>query len=275
MQLTFAEPAAALKRYVLTYYMVEDEGSISEDIHRADVGLLTFVLDGSGHYDFSAGKRVVATPVVLTGPTTLSFSFSAMGPLRFVGVSLGPDFWGGIADCSGSDFADHATEPTPLLPQSPAPIVAALRDRSTLQDMAPILDTWFLAMAKPVPDEQKKHIEIIRAWLSSQTFPDVADLYEQFDISERQVIRIANRYFGAPPKKLAGKYGALRTAAHIFMNNGDISDEMSMHYADRSHLIRAVKAVTGQTPKQLKSRSRPLLGITLQPQNYRELTGQP
>jgi AraC-like DNA-binding protein len=55
------------------------------------------------------------------------------------------------------------------------------------------------------------------------------------------------------------------------MNEGRIPAEAIAHYADRSHLIREVKRVTGQTPRQLMNNSSPVMRITLHPSNFKEL----
>lgn len=270
MQLTIAKPAPALSRFLLTYYLVEDETSITEDIQRADVGGFTFVLEGSGHYDFGRGKRILTTATMLNGPTTSCVSFSAFGPLRFVGASPQPDFWGGLVDADAARFANTMTDPTPFLSRDPAPTLDLLRTCRTVDEMAPILDAYFLSLAKPLPHDQIRNIELIRRWLSAP-IPKVSELYAQSKLTERQMIRIANRFFGAPPKALARKYAALRTATAICWGDEEVAKTMVAHFADQSHFIREVKNVCGQTPRQLKSLSRPLLRMTLHPSMYREL----
>jgi hypothetical protein len=84
-------------------------------------------------------------------------------------------------------------------------------------------------------------------------------------------MRISNIYYGSPPRALARTYGALKTASSIVMNEGRIPDEAIAHYADAPHLIREVKRVTGQTPRQLMNSSSPVMRITLHPSNFKEL----
>jgi AraC-like DNA-binding protein len=271
MDLSFATPCDALSRYVLSYYMFSDDYSIIEDTQRADVGAITFILNGSGHYDFKSGERVQTTPIFLNGPGNHFLTFSAFGPLRFVGISLQPGFWTHAIESDAKQLANTACDVEPMLSVGPRPTLETLREMQTIDEMAPVLDAYLLRLAKPIPPEQQSAIETIRRWLASTMFPNVADIYAAFDLSERQVTRIVNRYFGAPPQTLARKYGALRAASAIFINNGMISDEIRSHYADMSHLIREVKAFTGQTPRQLKTRSNPLMRATLLPDHFREL----
>jgi AraC-like DNA-binding protein len=272
MQLTFAEPDTFLKRYVLAYYLFESEEAMVEDVQRADVGALTLILSGNGHFDFADGRREVATPAFLNGPTTSSIAFCGFGPLQFVGISLQPDFWGGIASCSAKQLADDAADMSRFIGPDPLELIQQLTGQPGIAEMAPILDRWLGAMLRPVDPEQRAQIESIRTWLASSPFPSVGELYAQFDVSERQMTRICNRFFGSPPKALSRKYIALRTASAIVFNDEAVLDAAREHYADASHFIREVKRVTGQTPRQLRVHPRPLMAMTLHPQNFRELT---
>jgi AraC-like DNA-binding protein len=271
MKLSFARPAQHVSRYALTYYLFEDDKPMVEDVQRADVGAITLILDGSGHYEFMDGRRSPTTPAFMNGPTTTSISFSAWGPLRFFGVSPQPDFWGGISTRDASALADTAVDATLCLPINPAPILEAMRAKSSIEEMAPIIDQWFAEMARPVPPDHVEAIETIRRWLAKDGFPKVSELYAQFGLTERQVTRIANRYFGAPPKALSRKYGALRTASAIVLDDEARLDELSSQFSDHSHMIREVRRVIGQTPRQLRLESKLLMRMTLQPSNFREL----
>mgnify|MGYP000861507910 CR=1 FL=1 len=57
----------------------------------------------------------------------------------------------------------------------------------------------------------------------------------------------------------------------IITQNGDLPPEALRHYADQSHLIREVKRVTGQTPRQLRTQASPTLRKALHPSNLWEL----
>jgi AraC-like DNA-binding protein len=275
MELTLAEPAPQLSRYLLTYYLVSDEYAIIEDVQRADVGAVTFILNGDGHYDFRDGNRVEVTPAFLNGPTSASLTFSAFGPLRFVGASLQPGAWGHLVDASAAQFANTAGDAAPKIASDTSRLLEELRTKTTIAEMAPILDTFFLSIARPIPENQHRIIEKIRHWLASAFFPEIADLYGDIDLTRRQVTRISNRFFGAPPKILARKYAALRSASEIAQNGGKIPAHILTHYCDQSHVIREVRNFVGQTPRQLKIQARPLLLLTLQPEYYRELKPVP
>ena len=63
----------------------------------------------------------------------------------------------------------------------------------------------------------------------------------------------------------------MQTAAHILAHDGTPPAEALAHFADPSHLIREVKRVTGQTPRQLRTQASPLMRVALNPANFWEL----
>jgi AraC-like DNA-binding protein len=275
MQLAFADPAPALAHLVATYYLLSEDYSVMEDVQRADTGHLRIFLDGSGYYEFSKGKRYQSTKFFLNGPFTQHMRSVVQGPVRFIGVALFPESWGGLIGRSAADFTDRAEDAAPLLGDDVIPWFDQLQSLSTIDQMAPVMDAWLMAMIKPVRADRRAVIQAIRAWLADSMFPDIADLYAGLSLSERQIMRISNSYFGSPPRALARTYGALKTASAIVMNDGQIPDEAIEHYADQPHLIREIKRVTGQTPRQLMNSSSPVMRITLHPSNFKELEPLP
>jgi AraC-like DNA-binding protein len=271
MKLEFADPAPALAHLVATYYLLSEEYSVMEDVQRADTGHLRIFLDGSGYYEFAKGKRYQSKPFFLNGPFTQHMRSVVQGPVRFIGVALFPESWGGLIGQSAADFTDHAVDAAPLLGDIVIPWLEQLQPLATIAQMAPVMDAWLMRMIKPVRADRRAVIKTIRAWLADSMFPDIADLYASLSLSERQVMRISNSYFGSPPRALARTYGALKTASAIVMNDGQIPAEAIAHYSDQPHLIREVKRVTGQTPRQLMNSSSPVMRITLHPSNFKEL----
>jgi AraC-like DNA-binding protein len=271
MDLTFAPPSAFLSNHVTAYYLLHEPHALIEDRQRADVGQLRFFLEGSGHHNFGRGRRVDSSAAFLTGPTNESNGFFVTGPLRFVGVGLMPEAWGGMLRADAGALADDAVDAHAALERPPDILMDRLRLCASIAEMAPLLDAYLLPLVKPLPADHSAAIRTISAWLARDMFPDVADLYAAFDTSDRQVMRIANRYFGASPKTLSRKYGALKTASYIFTNGGALPDAALIHYADKSHLIREVKHFTGQTPRQLRTISSRIMRTTLSADNFREL----
>ncbi len=272
MHLSFAEPAAPILPYVSVYYLFEEDRPLIDDSQRADCGHLRLFLEGDGHQNLPNGTRIQSSPVMLLGPHSVASRFTVRGPLRFVGCSLKPRAWGGgLLTFEADDLLDGGCDGSAGLKGQNEVLTARLKECETITEMAPILDHYFTGLIRPLPPEHDAVVEAIRAWLKADIFPDVEALYAVCKPSERQVARISNRYWGAPPKSLARKYGALRTASHILNHAGAVPEAARHHYADHSHLIREIKRVTGMTPRQLNTISNMILRITLDEQHFREL----
>jgi AraC-like DNA-binding protein len=271
MRLTFAPTHAHIAPFATTYYLFEDDQPLIDDSQRADCGHLRLFLNGNGRQNLPNGERIETTPAMLMGPHNRSSRFNVRGPLRFAGVSLRPRAWGGLFALDANTILNGGCDGAPFLSPLTGTVIERLKRCAVVDDMAPILDAFLMEHIRPIPPEHIAVIEEIRLWLKSTLFPDVEVLYAACALSDRQVTRIANRYWGSPPKGLARKYGALRTASHILENDGAIPAEATAHYADRSHLIREVRAVTGMTPRQLHTITNMIMRITLSEGNFREL----
>jgi methylphosphotriester-DNA--protein-cysteine methyltransferase len=142
----------------------------------------------------------------------------------------------------------------------------------TVEDMARRVDSMLLRQIKPLPGDHLETIGLIGEWLSQYPIPSTETLYGRAAFSERQVMRIANRYFGASPKMLARKFRALRTASRLIGTRGRISPELIAEYSDQAHMVREVKQFTGLTPRALQVTSNPIMQVTLHPDNFRHDT---
>lgn len=268
MQLTFAEPDARLAPFVSIYYHVRFDYPLIEDFERADVGYLRLMFSGTGFYNYPGNHRDPDRPAMLLGPATETAHYQLQGPLDSFGCVLLPPFWGGIVDAEASDFANRARDAEPVLPGIDD-LWAAIKDASDVRQMGRMMDGFLLQKARALPQDQVAVIERIGDWLSCFPIPAPEALYRACDLSDRQVMRIANRYFGAPPKMLARKFRALRTASRIIGTRGSIPEELADEYADRAHMIREIKHFTGMTPRALQVNSNPIMQVTLHPDNFR------
>ena len=269
MKLTFASPAPALLKHVSLYYYVDFNYSQIEDIERADVGYLRFMLAGQGVYHFASGHNDRSSDVMLLGPSSRAADYSLTGPLRCFGAVLLPRFWGGITQRPASDFADRALDATPAFSSNLRPLFSMLTAMDSVEAMAQAMDAYLLPMVKPLRPEDELVIAEISKWLAQNPIPAPAVLYSVCNLSSRQVMRLSNHYFGAPPKLLARKFRALRSASLIIGTKGRIADGLTDEYSDQSHMTREIKHFTGLTPRQLQINSNPLMQATLHPRTFR------
>jgi hypothetical protein len=269
MDLTFSRSAPALSSHISAYYRIHVDRPVVEDTERADVGYLRFILSGTGYFEHPDGTRDHDCSVMLLGPSTQTSRWSVTGPLHNFGCVLLPEFWGGIVDADATDFANRALDASQLLGPESFALFEMLKSMDDVVAMGKLVDAFLIRKIKPLPDDQLNVIRKIGDWLRCFPVPSPDVLYNATDKGPRQVMRIANRHFGAPPSMLARKFRALRTASRLIATKGQIPEELVDEYSDRAHLSREVKTFTGLTPRQLQINSDPVLLATLHPDNFR------
>ncbi len=268
VDIEFIQPSPALARHFSVYYRIRDAGRKVEDQDRADVGYVRFMLKGQGKIDFSDGKVRPAHPVMILGPATATSIYRVDGPLDCFGCVMLPDFWGGIVDNDATEAANDSIDGTQMLGADAEDLRERLASCETLEEMAQEADRFFVRRIRPIADDQCAVIDRIGDWLRCFPIPSPEALYAAADRSDRQVMRLANRHFGAPPAMLARKYRALRTASRLLGVRGTIPQELIDEYSDRAHMSREIKHFVGLTPRQLQVNVHPILRVTLHPSNF-------
>ncbi len=269
VDIQFYPPSPALSRHFSVYYRIRDDGRHVEDQDRADVGYVRFMLKGHGAIKFSDGKQRPAHPVMILGPATATSLYQVEGPLDCFGCVLLPDFWGGIVENDATEAANDSIDGNLMFGPGIEDLRQRLASLDSLEDMAREADRYFIRRMRQIPEEQCAVIDRIGDWLRCFPIPSPEKLYEAANKSDRQVMRLANRHFGAPPAMLARKYRALRTASRLLGVRGMIPQELIDEYSDRAHMSREIRHFVGLTPRQLQVNVHPILKVTLHPSNFR------
>jgi AraC-like DNA-binding protein len=269
MQLEFQSPSPALAPLVTAFYLYRCDDPVIGGIERADVGQIRFMLRGSGYLTFPAGDREPSCPIMINGPGTGAAAYRVEGPFHCFGAALRPVGWGAIIGIPAHERADHVTDGESLFGPAASALLARLRTLDGIEAMAREAEAFLLARARPVPAEHQRLCEAVRAWLTSAESPRVAALFDAIPLSSRQVVRLVNQYYGAPPKLLERKFRALRAATALA--DGADPREVAERFYDQPHMIREIKHFTGHTPGTLASRMDPVLAMTLSPAAFNEL----
>ena len=265
VRLRYFAPPEHLRTHFGSLYHFTVSADHYADSTRADAPQLRFMLTGGGHYHFQDGI-VMATPdVCLLGPTMGATRFVLDRPAQVLGISVLPAGWIALHGGDASALADRLCD----LAQKEgghARLLELLRalDPDDADAMAALCWEWLGTLVKRLRPAIWDLLAAVDAWLMGEGSPRPEALAEATGLSPRQLARLTNKYYGAPPKLLARKYRALRCSARIALDRESWQQlcEDGGFY-DQSHFIREIKHFIGLTPHQLQTEPSAVAQLTL------------
>jgi len=251
------------------YVFLADKTDVS-DHTRADFAQIRFMLEGTGHYVFGGGQCATTPATCMLGPTTAATRFEVAGPMRVVGVAVLPLGWVALGAGDASKLADDVFDLSARFGREWSHMLDDLRQVTDAGEAGTLLWPFLRERTRAVTDAETAFIAETDAWLADERSPRVDVLQDATGLSARQVARLCNRYYGAPPKYLARKYRALRSALILARDNVDWADLCDDTFYDQSHFIREFKHFIGLTPNQLRDDASLVIRLTM---NRRDVEG--
>lgn len=274
----YIEPPLAAADYITTLYHFRCDEPLIRDIQPASVGHLGLFAYGKGAMHFAQGHRDPNHPVALMTPLSRATPIEVVGPFHAFGAALTPVGWAALTGLHAWQHRDRMVPAGsvlgPEVDELGEQLLSAYRNGTmTGRECALAIGAFIGRTAKPL---NPRHLELIAAtarWLGGSFNPEIGDLVGASSYSARQVQRLAERYFGLPPRSLARKYRALRAAALLSAPQLSLEDEAEIAEAffDQSHMIREITHFVGRTPARLTDRTTPYLAEMIDPRNLREL----
>jgi AraC-like DNA-binding protein len=262
IKLEYADPPADLAPYVSSCYLFDTDEAGLEDFERAYIAQLRFVLRGSGEIIFNNGSRNRYFTQTIVGPRTGASRISLLEGARVFGVGLLPAGWATLMGVPADEYADRIVDARTLFGDLVTDFTPKLHGCASLDEMVAgfgDLAIQYRTRAQAVPHW---FIRAVDGWLGSRMTPEISDLAAETRLSRRQIEKMTKQIYGAPPKLLARKYRALRTANAIVQGQGDWQDFVDDGYYDQSHCIRELKEFTGMTPVQLRDHASRTMKMT-------------
>lgn len=263
ISLDYAAPAEELRDYLSVFYEFRADVPEFEDLERADLAQIRFMLTGDGEMTFADGNVQQAFAITIVGPTTGMTKVTARGPLRIFGVGLLPAGWGALMGIEASSMVNRLVDGTEIFGKGLLDVAERMRGANSLDSLVEIGNALIRDLATHAKDKPFQFTRIVDNWLASDFSPDVEDLVIATGLSRRQVERNCKRLYGAPPKVLARKYRALKAAIHLAKGEADLHDLVVEGFYDQSHFIREIKHFTGVTPKRIRDDLPTLAKLTL------------
>jgi len=260
MQVELVAPSDVLLPYIRAYYRAVSPEPVNEGIERVDLGQLRFWLRGRGTLRFP-DRHFESTPEVsVLAPAMSVRIYRAEGPVEVFGGALRPLGWAALIGMDARKAANHVHDGAALLGPDSVEFLARLRAQTSLAGMAAEAEAYFPTKLKPVPEAHIRLIKLVHQWEASDQ-PVIEDLYAAAGMSERQIARLINHYYGGPPKFLERKFRAMRAAARIA--RGDNPAAVAERFYDQPHMIRELKRFVGHTPTTLRESRDPILRTAL------------
>lgn len=250
-KLIYVAPAEDVRDIFSAYYYAEFPPDPIIAHERAAIAQIRFVFEGSVIAIPPTGIRFHADRALIYGPTTGQTQYEITEGLRFIGSGLLPCGWHAITRRSAADYLNTIIpideEFCPTLSGLPGRLAAA----DGLEAMVALLDEWARSVDRFVDPDVRQFVHMVDHWLISAIAPELDDLHGKTSLSRRHVERLVKNLYGVPPKVLARKYRALRTAKLLHATNA-ASEDYAYAFYDQSHMIRELKHFTGQTPKEIR-----------------------
>lgn len=261
VKLRYFAPPLHLRNYFGSLYHLTIDAAHYADVTRADMPQLRFMLRGGGRYHFQDGAVMPTPDVCLLGPTMGATRFELDGPIRVLGISLLPAGWLALTDRDASSLADRLCTAASFDGLADSLAMIDEEDEDAIVDLC---WTVLSERVRPLRDTTWSLLQAIDAWLTGEGSPRIEALVEKTDVSPRQLARLTNRYYGAPPKLLARKYRALRCSARLVLDQDSwqtLCEDGGFY--DQSHFIREIKHFIGLTPHQLQTEPTAVAQLTL------------
>jgi len=260
MQVELVAPSDVLLPYIRAYYRAVSPEPVSEGVERVDLGQIRFWLRGRGTVRFP-DRHFERTPEVsVLAPAMSVRNYRAEGPAEVFGGALRPQGWAALIGVDARKAANHVHDGAALLGPDSLEFLARLRAQTSLEGMVSEAEAYFPTKFRPVPDSHVRLIKLVHQWEAGD-HPVIEDLYAAAGMSERQIGRLINYYYGGPPKFLERKFRAMRAAARIA--NGENPAAVAERFYDQPHMIRELKRFVGHTPTTLRERLDPILRAAL------------
>lgn len=265
MQFRYFRPRSDISKFVSSYYdfTVPDGWS---DIMRAEIANVRFVIHGHATSDLNGQAETYGPGSTLfSGPTYRASNVSFAPGTKVFGAAITPLGWARLFDVPANELADrlvalesHVSEPARSLI---GPVFAADDDHARVA----ACDALFAAMVNHDKRVDDAFIEAISDWITDPEPNQLAELFAQMPLSNRQTERLCKRYFGSAPKKLHCKFRALHSANRLtWQDLTDWRDIATTEYSDQSHFIREFKRFNGRTPSEFIKGAHILVRVTLQ-----------
>lgn len=262
------------KAHIRTCYHFRTNADYLSDALPAVAGQFLIFMCGKGDLHFGSGTIAQSDRAFFIAPTQNSAQYHLNGPLHAVGIGLTELGWAELVGRDLPDCFEATIKAADIFGPEVEDWAEQLSQEYLTEHISPAaiahqMASFIAQKLKPVDSQTRKLILTTRQWALSEQSNDVHWLYDQFDLSTRQIQRLVKRHFGLAPVQYVKNIRASIAAAILaYQQNTAAADETLAQYYDQSHLIRDVRKVTGRSPTQIGNPRESVLTDILEPDGY-------
>lgn len=242
--------------YISAFYLFETDENQLEEIERADIAQLRFILKGGGQMVFADDDVRQIGLASIVGPRMKASRLRIDGPAASFGMGLLPAGWIVLTGQPAHTYVNGTFDAHGLVKGDLDSLRTAITEAASFEDMVAASEQFLAKLLKSSETPPFRLIQAVDEWLEESIAPDVGTLSEKTGLSPAQLQRQLKVIYGASPKLLARKYRALKTAVLIANGEGVWQDYVGEAYYDQSHCIREIKEFTGITPAAIRKTPR-------------------
>jgi AraC-like DNA-binding protein len=178
-------------------------------------------------------------------------------------IVLYPMFWSLLPKLSASTYANKVVPLSELLGDEAERLGTDLQIASSFADRVSIADAWLTQrFSEYGPNYYDLQAAKLMLALNEPGIDSVKKICTGLGVTQPQLVRLAQRYYGFTPKLLIRRERFLRMLFTMerrpYAEWPQFIDEQ---YVDQSHMIRDFKDFTGLAPSQYFAHPRPILSV--------------
>ncbi len=220
------------------------------DLTRAEVPHIRFILSGTSTLRRGRSNDVFGPPAaIVCGPTMKAGHVAVSAGSVIIAALITPLGWQELLGLPVNELVNACTRLGDLCRINEARLherFLAARDDAGMFGVA---DDLFRSLLRERRGLNSEFLGTATQWLLDPNSPSVDELIKRSGLSHRQIDRLCNTYFGAPPKRLHRTFRALNVSTHLaWSGETDWRHVAGDQFYDQSHFIRDFKDIIGCTP---------------------------
>jgi hypothetical protein len=188
--LRYFEPAPDLRSHISAYYLFHAMHERVDDMMRADLAQIRFMISGHGFYRFRTGRAITTPEACVIGPT--------FGATQIVfGIAMLPAGWAALVRDDAGRHADSIEDATAIFGSIITDVLQTMREQASIGMMITMADGLMRALVNRAADVPMWFTRLTDSWLTGALSPDVDVLIRESGMAPDRTARQARLWRAA------------------------------------------------------------------------------